>query len=432
MKIANNPSVISTAKVGLILFLVVSVLTVLSFSEQLNHNLQKNIVSIEFVDLMAGPDAGPEDSFRQTAAELGEMGLWRNQGLLLDKMGAYQEAQNSYGQQMAQQNDLLTSYFLGMNQFEQGDLYGAVDAWQTVDPAPIAQALCYQMESAIEQAAQERGAAIAGQLILLAPDNFHAQYCAGRGFTLVDQPTAAIAAFDTAIHIGTDNQADLRDVYYRKGNVHSQLSEWTAAASALSEAAVRAPDATFIAWRLGLALIRAGEYDEAERALLDAVARNPDSSILHFYLGMLEQERGDFEQAYAWYAKAYDLDATAVGALRELGSIALEYQNAPRSALTYFERALALTPEDRTIWIGLARTHEQLGDWDEMEAAYRQAVAHSRSSTQQIGALTDLADALLGSGLAERSLGVWQEIVAIAPDHERAQEMIVQIKATVE
>ena len=318
-----------------------------------------------------------------------------------------------------------------MSQFEHGDPQGAVDAWQTVDPDPIAHALCYQMESAIEQGVQERGAALAQQLIMLAPDSFHAQYCAGRGFTLVDQPVAAITAFDEAIRIGTSDQANLRDVYYRKGNTHSQLSEWTAAAAALREAAVRAPDATFIAWRLGLALIRAGEYDEAERALLNAVARNPDSSILHFYLGMLEQERGDFDQASVWYSKAYDLDPTSVGTLSELGSIALQHQSDPRTALTYFEQALTLTPADRGIWIWLGRTHEQLGDWDAMEAAYRQAVTLSQSSSQQIATLTGLADALLSNGLAARSLAVWQEIAAIAPDHERAQEMIAQIEATV-
>lgn len=406
---------------------ILMLLTVFALSSH-GMTYARNLAHLQLMIVLVDPSAYGGVALQQTELSLRQTGSWRNHGLLLDTVGQDEQARLSYAEQLKQRSDLLASYFLSANQFAAGDVEQAIQTSQQVDSHQIGLALCQKLEQVMDSRDREQINTLANQLILVAPDSFQAQYCAGRGYAATGQRLLAIATFEEAIRIGTTDSRSLLNLYRQKGDIHMGALEWEAAVAAFREAVALAPDNAAIRANLGLALTRAGDYSLAEQELLEAIAIDPQSIRPYQRLGNLYQQQGDHDQAAYWFNQARDADPNSSIPLRELGVLSLHSQDNPAQAQQYFQQAVELEPNLRANWFWLGRAHTSLGQSDDMEIAFRQAFALSETTSQKVEVLTELAQGFGRSDQTDRALPVWQEIIALDPENNQAQEAINRLQ----
>jgi tetratricopeptide (TPR) repeat protein len=393
--------------------------------------LNRNKVHILLLRLVSDRDwpAGQSHSLMPIKHTLYHTNSWRNYGFLLTATGLHDEAILSYQNALeAVPSDVLASYFLGIEQLQLTREAEAIQAWQRVSPDQISNRICQEIEIAIADDPKqvEKWVEI---LLVLSPNDFNTQYCAGRGYAAAGRQQVAVIAFEEAIRIGTTDRRSLRNLYRQKGNIHMEMSQWAEAVDAYRQAIELAPDNSAIWANLGLALTRAGDYSAAEQVLLDAITANPQSMRPYQRLGTLYQQQGDYERAAYWYHRAAEVAPASSTPLRDLGVLALRFQEDPQRAQQYFHQAVAIEPDVRANWLWLARSQGSLGQLDEMEDAYRQAAQLSDSLASRVSALTELAEALLAQEKPERSLAVWYHILEIELTNDEARLMIQAIEA---
>lgn len=425
----SNQQLHSSLKPFLLFFLLLSsLLLVTPGLSAVRLLLVRNLAHLELVELLMNPGVYNDALVYQTEFRLIESRSWRNHGFLLDTMGHHDKAQLSYAKQLNQNPDLLASYFLGLGHFTDGEAEEAAKIWQLVDSDRIAQRLCQQLDSAMKSQDRKQINSLANQLILVAPNYFYAQYCAGRGYAATGQQLMAIAAFEQAIQIGTNDKRSLLYLYWQKGDIHMGLSEWEAAVVAYRYAVKLAPDNAEVRANLGLALAYAGDYSLAKQELLDAIQIDPQSIRPYQRLGNLYQQQGDYEEAAYWFSQARAADSTSSIPLRELGILALSSQGNPNQAQEYFQQAIDLEPDLRVNWFWLGRVHTNLRQWDDMETAFRQAFILSETTNEKVEVLTELAQGFSDNEQADHALSVWQEVIALDPENSQAQEAINRLQ----
>jgi len=91
---------------------------------------------------------------------------------------------------------------------------------------------------------------------------------------------------------------------------------------------------------------RSGKADDALRAYRVAIDHSPETGFLYRERGVIEREHGDADAALADFRKAVSLDASDVASLVEIAQI-LDARNDFEAALTAYDDALALEPNDR-------------------------------------------------------------------------------------
>lgn len=104
-------------------------------------------------------------------------------------------------------------------------------------------------------------------------------------------------------------------------------------------------------------------------------------------------------------------------------------------ALEYFQRASDELPSDDPLLVnslvGLAATHEQLGDPDQAIEAYRRAEQTAEYDFQTIEIMTSLARVLDDTGRSDEAIRVLEDILQRFPDSPRKGE-IAERKAELE
>jgi tetratricopeptide (TPR) repeat protein len=395
-----------------------------------HHYLQKNAAHVSLAALLISmPQSDWNNSYSEIESLLHVTHSWRSHALLLSSAGFHSDAITSYEKAVANQPaDVLAAYLWGMSEVQLANDSSAIEVWQFVDAEQIINALSHKAETAVNADDSEQAEKWANYLVELGPNNFKAQYWAGRGYRSAGLYLHALDAFDRAVHLGTRDTRLLLNAYKQKGDIHMLLAEWSEAVTAFQAALSLAPNNASLRANLGVALTRAGQFENAEEELLAAIATNPEVVRTYLRLALLYRQRSDFEAAIYWYQKAYEIDPTSSSALRELGVIAFRQQRDLVAARDYLEQAVAVEPERVVNWTWLARIYDALLLADEMETAYRQAIENSTSVDSRVDLLVEMAEALMEHNRYERSLTVWQEALEIQPANAHAQQMVIRIQ----
>jgi len=142
------------------------------------------------------------------------------------------------------------------------------------------------------------------------------------------------------------------------------------------------------------ARVQTSNWRNSETLFSRAVAIDGSNWAAWQNLGVVSLEQGDLETALARFERAYTLYDRNGLAAYDVGHV-FSLRDQPRAALQWYERALALRPDDVKALVALALTWEQLGD-----------VPRSVSLAKRAAELApDSPDALYGVALVSRSIG---------------------------
>ena len=167
------------------------------------------------------------------------------------------------------------------------------------------------------------------------------------------------------------------------------------------------PSSAEIHDNLGNVLRALDRLDEAWTAYWEALRLNPELPLANAHVGLLLQKKGHFAEALPWLRKAVDLEPTTAAIWEWLADLHGEMDE-PAAAIPCWERVLALEPDRSAARLSLGRAlqdegrlaeareqyriadrrmphsgppqlnlgwlHELLGEMDEAESAFRQAL----------------------------------------------------------
>lgn len=158
------------------------------------------------------------------------------------------------------------------------------------------------------------------------------------------------------------------------------------------------------------ALIDAGDFPAAARRLRQAVGIDPDDPELHFRLGIVLAELGEVDDAIASYEESIDLAASADAYV--LLGVLLSGEGRNAEAITQYENALALEPENVDAHYNLGVERGKQGRWKDAAAEYRTVLEHD---ADHIEAMNNLGAALLTQGQIPEAVSYFERALRLDP-----------------
>lgn len=194
------------------------------------------------------------------------------------------------------------------------------------------------------------------------PDSFEARFALGATLAALKRPAEGIAQLQVAHRLRPEHPDSLKLL----ATQYIVARQYSKAIALLS--GVRVPDE-----EVYLLLIESwqasGDAGKSFATAEEAVARFPASAGLNCWMGFQLQFSGSYEGALAYLHKAIQLDAGYPATYYLLGQVLLKQQKA-RESIPWFEKAIALDPEDT-----------------EARMAYGQAIAGAGDLSKALGVL---------------------------------------------
>lgn len=298
---------------------------------------------------------------------------------------------------------VLVAYLdLGQKRFAQGDLPGALQAFNQAhatnarDPRPLyMRATVYQrMKKAPEAIADFRAA------LQLDPKLVDVRAELGALLTESGQPEEAVPLLLQAVK----EKPDHFEAQFNLGIAQETLGRWAQAADAYRSASKLKPTDPDVRLNLAVALRRLGKADEALAVAREAVRLAPDDAQAHLNLGLLLSEAKRYDEAVAEMTAATRLKPDLFKAWWRLGVVHMR-RDQPQLAVAALSRAkeIRATPDVLTD-LGLAQ--RKLGNTGLAEASFRAAL---QQDSKYVPARIHLAWSLAQAGNckeAERELAL--------------------------
>ncbi len=124
------------------------------------------------------------------------------------------------------------------------------------------------------------------------------------------------------------------------------------------------------------------DYDHALKQFAIVQKSQPDNSELLTFMGYVQRRQGKFEEALVNIKKAYELDPISVRSIQQVAVTFMFLRNYPE-AERYYERAISLSPDWPTPYVGKARLYMLA------EGKTEKARAVLNQASQNIGAKDD-------------------------------------------
>jgi len=134
------------------------------------------------------------------------------------------------------------------------------------------------------------------------------------------------------------------------------------------------------------------------------------------------ERRGNLAEAEADLRQAISMDAKDYLNYVKLASI-LNQEDKPNEAVSYYQKALTLQPEDGMILFSLGSVYEQLGQYGKAEEAY--AMSFRNNPTYQF-ALLNLARAEIQQKKYKPAIGHYQQFLNRYPEHYEARRRLAK------
>jgi tetratricopeptide (TPR) repeat protein len=236
-------------------------------------------------------------------------------------------------------------------------------------------------------------------------------------------------------------------VYTNLGNVLANQKKFDEARPYYAKALELAPNIDETNWNWGIALAQEEKYDEAEAQLKRAVEINPNAAGAYDSLGDLYlYNRNDPETAISYYNKALALAPTYFKANYHIAN-ALERQaneahdralktrsqadaqvwlNKLNEAIEHYRTAAGADPDDRDAHYNLANCLMQLQQFDEAIWNFREAV---RVDPQHLESWVNLGNAYLVTGHGLEAQNAYQHALQIKPDFEPAKRGLLAVQS---
>lgn len=164
--------------------------------------------------------------------------------------------------------------------------------------------------------------------------------CLGVAAQRAGQPVDAVNAYSRALEL----DRDLVEAHYNLGCLYLEQAQADAARTELAAYTMRRPNDPE-GWRkLGAAQLRLGESVPAERSYSAVLSLKPRDSDAYNALGLASVQLGRPHDAVKFFAAAIQVRPDNASAIYNLAATAQEYLRDNQTALTYYEKYLALSP----------------------------------------------------------------------------------------
>ena len=187
----------------------------------------------------------------------------------------------------------------------------------------------------------------------------------------------AIAEYQRAIK---EDPANADEAHYRIGMLSNKLGNTEGAAKEFQAALQANPHHTEARQALAAFYLNRGvsarqqkRFDEAIRELQEAVTVDPGSSTAHLELGQAYEESGRGTEAVQEYQAAVNADPQNVSAQLRLGQ-GYNAQKHYAQAVPAFKAVLESNPDRAEAYAGLGVAYFHLGQKDEAQHAFNQAM----------------------------------------------------------
>ena len=162
-------------------------------------------------------------------------------------------------------------------------------------------------------------------------------------------------------------------VWQSLGNLALQRGEDSEAIAAVEQAVKLDPYAEASRLELGGLYLRQGNAAKATECLKQMLDQRPNSRAAHWAMAILLESTGQPEVAQAYFQRTHDLRAISPEELRSQGQRCFEKGWLKESASSY-EAALKINPTDVESLLGLAKSLNALGCFDEMQVRCDRAI----------------------------------------------------------
>jgi tetratricopeptide (TPR) repeat protein len=211
---------------------------------------------------------------------------------------------------------------------------------------------------------------------------------------------------------GIEACPDSGDLYFLAMGIHEKAGRREDAEALLEVLAMRQPGNAEIWFRLGNMKYDRQAYGEAVDAYRAALAAKPDWAEAHLNLGLAAYEAARYEDAASALKRALELKPGWEPALRAAAVNALR-QNNFDAALQYHRELIDGGHSDPEILYNAAMLHEQLGQKEEAELLYRQALEWKPDFAE---ALVGLGYVLESTGRSEEARQCWARAMEVKPE----------------
>ncbi len=214
-----------------------------------------------------------------------------------------------------------------------------------------------------------------------------------------------------ACRAGIEVCPDVADLYFMAVELHDRAGRREDAEALLEVLALRQPGNADLWFRLGNMKYDRHAFGEAADAYRAALAAKPDWAEAQLNLGLACYESGRYDDAEAAFQRALAIKPGWEPALRAAAVNALK-QNHLDAALQYHRQLVDSGHSDPEVLYNTAMLHEQLGQKEEAELLYRQALEWKPDFAE---ALVGLGYVLEGTGRAEEARQCWARAMEIKP-----------------
>ncbi|HEV2234870.1 MAG TPA: tetratricopeptide repeat protein [Terriglobia bacterium] len=238
------------------------------------------------------------------------------------------------------------------------------------ESSPKIETLLHDVEGALNRRDFAAAVKFLESVVKLQPDNASAWFNLGYAYTGLGQNEDAVKAYRKTLEL----QPDLFEARLNLGILLVEMKRPQEALEHLERAAALKPRNARVHLYYARALAAAGQTDAAVKQFQDTLRIQPALAIAHFDLAQIDLQQKQFEEGRAEFEKAASLDPKLAPA--QLGmALALEGLNRPADAAIYFEKYLALKPDDLETRFHLARIDLQQGEnpeaLDNLEKVYQ-------------------------------------------------------------
>lgn len=128
-------------------------------------------------------------------------------------------------------------------------------------------------------------------------------------------------------------------------------------------------------YRKAISLCERGKFEEASKELRHLLGINPTNSEYHRLLGQVESELGKPDAAIDALVDALRWNPKNKHALVMMGNVWAKQKDEPKTALKYYESALAVDPKDFIAANNIAVQYMQAGDFETAESWFNKALS---------------------------------------------------------
>ena len=269
----------------------------------------------------------------------------------------------------------------------------------------------------------------------LAPSDWRWSQLLGHVYRNHGPLAKAVASYEHALALRPDALATLT----RLGDVHLALGRAEAAVPLFARALALDADSAAAWFGAGRAALARNDDAEAVTALEAALARDPGASAIHYPLAMAHRRLGNLEQAQAHLARQGDIEPWSndplLGQIEERlesalmldfrGGEALAAGNSAAAA-DYFDKALALSPDNPSLRHRLATSLWRMGDLRGAQAAFEEII---RTAPEYTEARFNLAMIMAGSGRTDEAIAQLSAALERKPGYVEAHVNLARILA---